>query len=157
MSVFASPELKDEAAFVVAVEESLGAAHFDIVVVLARAYAEFHFLHPCGALGLLFFEFGLFVFELSVVHDFADGWVHLTGDFDEVESEGLCFGECFAGTHDAELLAVVGDDAYARGADSVVNPRHVAVTTPILVSTWFSDGFVLRWVCATRQGAASRS
>jgi hypothetical protein len=75
----------------------------------------------------------------------------LTGDFDEVEADGDGFGKGFAGTHDTELFAGGIDDAYSRGADSVVDPRHIAETTPVLVSLWLSYGFVLQWVDATHR------
>jgi hypothetical protein len=68
---------------------------------------------------------------------------------DEIETERLGLGERLTGVHDSKLLSVGHDDADFRGADSVVDPRHVAETTPILVSLWLSDGFVLQWVDAT--------
>ena len=132
VGVFTTAELQDEAALVVGLEESFGAAQLDVVVVLAGADAEFHFLHPGGALRLLLLQLRLLVLVLPVVDDLADRRVHLAGDLDEVESERLGFGERLAGTHDAELLAVGEDDTDFRGADAVVDPRHVAVTTPIL-------------------------
>ena len=156
VGVFASAELQDEAALVVALEETFGPAQFDIVIVLAGADAEFHFLHAGGAFRFLFFQFRLLVFVFPVIDDFADRRVHLTGDFDEVESEGLGFGESLAGTHDAELLAGGEDDTNFRGTDAVIDPRHVAVTTPVLVSCGLSDGIVLQWVDATRRSTDGR-
>lgn len=157
VGVFAAAELEHEAAFVVALKESFGATKLDVVVVLASADAEFDFLHPGGAFGFLFFEFRLLVFVFPVIDDLADRRIHLAGDLDEIEAERLGFGEGIAGTHDSELLAVTGDDADFRGADAVVDPRHIAETTPGLIFLWLSDGSVLQWVDATRRDVSSRS
>jgi hypothetical protein len=97
----------------------------------------------------LLFELGLLVLELAVIDDLAHRRIHLPGDLDEVEPERLGLGKRLAGAHDSKLLSVGHDDADFGGTNSVVDPRHVAVTTPVLVSLWLSDGFVLRWVDAT--------
>ena len=157
MGVFAALELEHEAHLVVAVKKALGAPEFDVVVVLAGDDAEFDFLHPRGALGLLFLELGLLVLVFPVVNDLAHGRVHLAGDFDEVEAHGDGPGHGFTGAHHAELLAGSEDDADFGSADSVVDPRHVAETTPVLVSLWLSYGDVLRWVDATHRGASGQS
>ena len=157
VGVFAALELQHEAHLVVAFKKPLRPAQLDVVVVLAGDHPELHFLHPRGTLRLLFLELGLLVLVFPVVDDLADRRVHLAGDFDEVEAEGDRFGQRLAGTHHAELLAGGEDNTDFRGADSIVDPRHIAETTPVLVSLWLSYGMVLRWVDATHLGRGGPS
>ena len=57
----------------------------------------------------------------------------------------------------SEPLAGGAHDADFGSTDSVVDPRHIAETTPVLVSLWLSYGDVLRWVDATHRGASGAS
>lgn len=157
VGVFTAAELEDEAAFVVGVEEALGAAHLDVVVVFAGADAEFDFLHAGGAFRLLLLQFRLLVLVFAIVDDLADRWVRLFGDFDKIESELHGLGECLADAEDAELLAVGGDDADLGGTDTVVDASHVAETAPVLRFGWLGYGFVLVGSMRRTVGSISRA
>ncbi len=83
---------------------------------------------------LLFFDDGLLlvlarlarllrrlVFELAVVHDLADRWSGIRGNFDKVEIGVRGDAKGVFDTHDAYLLASWSDQADFRYADAFVN------------------------------------
>ena len=157
VSIFTTAELQDEAALVIRLKETFRPTQLDVVVVLTRAHAEFHFLHAGRALRLLLFQLGLLVLELPVIDDLADRRIDLPGDLDQIESERLSFCKCVTRAHHAKLFAGGEYDADFRCTDSVVDPRHVAETAPVWVSLWLSDGVVLQWVDATHRGTNDQS
>ena len=68
---------------------------------------------------------GLLVLVLRVVEDAADGRARLGGDLDEVELALLRVAQRLVGLHDADLVAILADDADLGHADALVDPRRV--------------------------------
>ena len=64
----------------------------------------------------------LLVLELAEVHDAANGRLLLRGDFDQVEPDFAGLLQGLDGFDDAQLGAVVSDDADRRDADLLVDP-----------------------------------
>ena len=96
--------------------------HAEIVGVDRRA--ELDFLDLVGVLmfpGFLFL-FRLFVAELAIIDQAADGGRCVGRDFNQVDSLGARQVDGFAELENAKLLAILGDDANFSGANFPVYP-----------------------------------
>src|SRR6185503_15300148 len=133
----------------VAVEqEALRVALLELEVVLVDLGPELHFLHLDVLLVLarLRLPLGLLVEELSGVHDPADGRHGGGRDLHEVEALLLGDGEGLGRGHDAELGAVVVDDADFLGADAIVDAdRPLVYETPPVAPGGTASSWVARW------------
>ena len=67
----------------------------------------------------------LFITELAVVHDSANGWVRQRSDFDEVEVELAGHRERFGQSLDSDLATVGSDEAYLTRTNALVVPGLV--------------------------------
>jgi hypothetical protein len=97
--------------------------------VRVDGHAGLHFLE-LGLDGLLlrFLQFlFLLVDGLFVVVDLADGWLGIGSDFDEVESGFFRTLECILDGNDANLLTVLGDQAYFASANGPVGTCFVCL------------------------------
>jgi len=116
-------------------EESSGALQLHIEVVIIGPGSKLHLFHfdlmlilagvPCLPL--------LLVLELPPVHELYNGWASLRSDLDEVEFR---FDGPFAGCvdrHDAQLLAVLGDESNGADPDLFVHAGFVDDFSP----AWF--------------------
>jgi hypothetical protein len=77
---------------------------------------------------------GLFVLELAVVEDAADGRVGVGGDFDEVEAGVAGHGERFVDGRDAQLVALIVDDEDFPDANPFVDAEFSGYTGPLAAS-----------------------
>ena len=73
-------------------------------------------------MGLLVRLFGLGVFELPVVHDFADRGPLGGGHLDEIHSRFARHFEGLRGGYDAVLFGLGTDEAYGGDSDLFVHP-----------------------------------
>ena len=124
MSHFAPAETQRHFHFHVIAHEVDGMGQLRREIVRINARAELDFLHAIGVLVLLafLFLFGLLVAVFAEI-DNAAHWRRGIGcDFDEIHT--LLPGEVdsFGESHDAELGALVTDNADFAGADFPVNP-----------------------------------
>ena len=94
-----------------------------LVIMLIHGHREFHFfdhddflLLARGAIALV-----LFVKELAVILNAADGWLGGGRNFNQVEATLAGYFESFEGRQNAELFTVFVDDADFTRANSVVN------------------------------------
>jgi hypothetical protein len=69
-----------------------------------------------------FFLLGLFVAELAEVHQAADGWNGVGGNFNEIHSLGAGEIEGFAERQDAQLIMIRSDDPDFAGTNLAVDP-----------------------------------
>ena len=92
----------------------LDLAHVDLLLVLA------------GLLGLLL----LLVLVLRVVEEASYGRARVRGDLDQVEVAVLRHLERLLGVDDADLLAVLVDQANLAHADALVDPSLVPLGHP---------------------------
>ena len=112
---------------VLAEQEAADVALLGVVVVLRDLGAELDLadrdllLVLAGRLQLL----GLLVLVLRVVEHPADGRARLGRHLDEVEIALLRVGQRLGRLDDADLLAVLADEADFGNADPVVDPRQV--------------------------------
>jgi hypothetical protein len=91
--------------------------------MLIDGHREFHFfdhddflLLARGAIALV-----LFVKELAVILNAADGWLGGRRNFNQIEATLAGYFESFEGRQNAELFTVFVDDADFTRANSVVN------------------------------------
>ena len=108
-------------------EEFLHVPDLGVEVALADLGTQLHFLdrHVDGFLARLLGLLGLFVTELAVIHDPANGWIRQWGDFDEVEIQCPGHGQCFGQGLDSDLAAVGANQAYLTGTNAFVVPGLV--------------------------------
>ncbi len=96
---------------------------FGLVVVIVDLGSQLLFLDD----GLLLVPAGFarllrrFVFELAVVHDLADRWSGVRGDFDKVEIGVRGDAQCVFDAHYAYLLSPWADQPDFRYADALVD------------------------------------
>ena len=105
-------------------QEIDGAARLDAEIVRVNGRAELDFLDLVGVLvfpGFLFL-LRLFVAELAVIDQAADGRRCVGRDFNQVHSLGARQVDRFAKLQDAKLLAILCDDPDFAGADFPVYP-----------------------------------
>src|ERR1700731_2761714 len=101
---------------------------------------------------LLFFDDGLLlvpagfarllrrlVFELAVVHDFADRRSGVRGNFDEVEIGVRGDAQCVLDAHYAYLLSPGADQSDFRSADALVDAGLSADGASLVGLLWFSN------------------
>lgn len=91
-----------------------------IVDVRVRAESDFLQLDIVGFLPSFFFFFLLFVPEFSVIHDLADRWIGVRGDFNEIKVSFICkFDSVFEAVNAVFTSGI--DDTNIFGTDLVVN------------------------------------
>ena len=84
--------------------------------------------------GGLFFFFGLLVLVLAVVHDLADRRLGLWCHFDQVNPALAGDEQCVARRHDAELAAIVVNNADLAGAYPLIHVDPWLARVPAKVS-----------------------
>ena len=121
---FAAAEFQGDLDLHVFAEEIHGMLDFDAEIVRVNFRAELDFLDLVGVLvfpGFLFL-LRLFVAELAVIDQAADGRRCIGRDFNQVHSLGARQVDRFAKLQDAKLLAILCDDPDFAGADFPVYP-----------------------------------
>ena len=97
-------------------EKFANMAQLGLQVVLIHAGVELDFLDLLPDLGLarLLPLDALLIAELAEVHDFADWWICIGGDLDQVEPLCICGALCITRRHDAKHAAIRAEDADGR-------------------------------------------
>lgn len=109
--------------------------------MILGADSELDFFDLWRGFCLVLFQLRLLIFVFAVVADFTDGWVCFGCDFYEVETVCLGFFQGFLVGHDAELVAVVKDNADFWRTDVLVDSREIATFAEWL--SWFGYGCIL--------------
>jgi hypothetical protein len=124
----ATSELQGDLDLVTLFDETDHVACLGVEVALADLGPVLHFLHRhVGRLLACFLcLLSLFVLELAVIHNPADGRVGVRGHFDQVEFETSRHSQCLGNGLDTELVAAGPDESDFTGSDAVVHAVLVA-------------------------------
>jgi hypothetical protein len=132
MALLAAPEHDRHLHLVLLLEEALDVAALRLVVVLGDLRAQLD-LPDVGLLLVLARRLRLLlllVLVLRVVEDPSHGRLRVRGDLDQVEIPLLGSLEGLGGRDDADLLAVLVDQAHLGHADPLVDTSRVALGRP---------------------------
>src|SRR5471032_3214110 len=124
---FAASEAQSDLDLVTLVEEALHRPHLHVVIVIVDGGAHLDlldlddFLLLAGFVGFLL----LFVFELAVIHQLADGRLVVGRDLDHVEAFFVAQSQRLVQADLAILMAVVSDQENGFGGDFVIDARAI--------------------------------
>ena len=121
---FAATEAQGDLHLVAALQELDRIFDLAVEVVVIGARTDFDFFDFDDFLVLTSFGFTLLllVFELTVVHDLADGRRGGGGNFHQIKPGFFSHCQCAIGRNDADVLAVGADQADVRAANAFVDP-----------------------------------
>ena len=120
---FTATETQRDFHFVAVFQKLENIAHFDIIVVVIRVWTELNFFDLNNLLfftGLSFFFLSL-VFELTVVHNFANRWAGIWRNFNKVKPCDLSQFHGAFWCYNAFVLAFRPDEANVGPANAFVN------------------------------------
>ena len=131
--VLAAAILKCELNLATTLEKAPNLVELVVEVVRVGVGMELDFLHLLHLLGFtrLLLPDGLFVLELSVVHDLADGWLSVGRDLDEIEPPLVRETLCVACRHYAEHISLGIKNAQLRHADLEVDTSELCDNSPL--------------------------
>lgn len=121
VGVFPASEFEAEENSTASLQKLLSLAEFDLKIIFSNVSVEADFLFLRGF--YLGFRFLHFVEEFPVVFQFADWWVCVWGDLDEINSVEVCEFQSVSEGHD--LVFGFSDDPNLGAADIVVDAMFV--------------------------------
>ena len=124
VSHFTTAETQRDFGLVAFSQEADQATQLDVVVAIVRTRAELDFLNLDLFLLQLGFMllFGLLVFELTVVHQFAHRRLGCRGNLDQINFALFGHRQCFTHGHDTELFAFFTYQADFTAGNFTVDP-----------------------------------
>lgn len=116
-------EAKRDFDLVALFEELHHRAHLHVVIVGIGSRTELDFLDLDDFLFLARFGFAFlgFVFELSEIHDLADGRLGVRRNLDQIETGFFGHCHCAGGCHHTNILSVCPNETDFRGTDAFID------------------------------------
>ncbi|VFS58990.1 Uncharacterised protein [Leminorella grimontii] len=122
VSHFTTAEAERNLGFITLFQKANQAAEFYLIVAIIGTRSEFDFLDLNNFLFLLllFRSLALFIEELAVVHNPANGRLSIRADLNQIDTRFLCFLQRFIQTNNPYLLAVYTCQSNFTGANLCV-------------------------------------
>ena len=143
MGHLSTAELKLDAHLMAFSEEVFRMHDLNPIVMGINANTELHFLHLAAFVVLVGFLLLLFqrVFVLAVVDDFADGWIDVWGDLNEIDAAFPGHTKSNRGHKNAILLVGAAiNNAHFRSTNTLIDASLIHITsirrTSVSLLTW---------------------
>lgn len=123
VGIFTPAENDADFDFVAVLQKAARLLDLEVDVVVAGLGTQSNFLElRLVLLRVLRVSLFLFVLELAVIHDSADGRTNIRRDFNEIETGLNGLLQSLAGGNNADDLSVLANDSNRRDADLIVYP-----------------------------------
>ena len=125
-------------------KERFCARYFDVIIIGVNSNSEFNFFEPGCFFRLLFTQFFLIIFILTVINDLTNRWFCVRRNFNKIKPNTLGLSYGLLSIYDTKLFLSI-NDSNLWSSDTIIDPIFWS-PFPKVFLFWSSDNCYLSMV-----------